>query len=205
MASIILGVKQVPESDDIFRGMRWGAILLVALAIGVAGYRMVRVDPASSVPAPSASVPADEPTAAPASTPPAAAAGSNTVPMPPVKTHAKRKPSHRSSAQHAVKADPGSKGRESSSAIGSQDDSSPAAAEENPAEQQAEAHIAQSKPSADPDAPPLPAEAAQPAASASAENAAASDSRGKRLLKAVGRFLHIGPKKPEMQAVRQPD
>ncbi len=35
----------MPLSDDVLRGLRWGAILLVGLAIGVATYRLVLEPP----------------------------------------------------------------------------------------------------------------------------------------------------------------
>lgn len=50
----------MPLSDDVLRGLRWGAILLAGLAIGVACYRLIQesppkvthVEPAQEVAAP---------------------------------------------------------------------------------------------------------------------------------------------------------
>ncbi|HLW75800.1 MAG TPA: hypothetical protein VKS01_02425 [Bryobacteraceae bacterium] len=45
----------MPLNDDVFRGLRWGAILLAGLAIGVLGYRLW-MEPPSTKPANSAPV-----------------------------------------------------------------------------------------------------------------------------------------------------
>jgi hypothetical protein len=53
--------------------------------------------------------------------------------------------------------------------------------------------------------PAQPNTAVGSAPAAGDNKSSALDSHAKRALKAVGRFLHIGEKKPESQAVRPPD
>jgi len=81
-------VQRMPLSDDVVRGLRWGAILLAGLAIGVAGYRLMQESPAKpasispAVEKPVIAVP-EKVVAKPENNRPAPATGSNTVPPPP--------------------------------------------------------------------------------------------------------------------------
>jgi len=79
-------MTRVPLSDDVLRGLRWGAILLAGLAIGVVCYRLMLESPPKPVSQPIQQVPAAPP-AAPAQKgriqPAEGAPGDRPVPSPP--------------------------------------------------------------------------------------------------------------------------
>lgn len=54
-------MTRVPLSDDILRGLRWGAFLLAGLAIGVVCYRLMNEAPPKPVAEPAHQTPAPVP------------------------------------------------------------------------------------------------------------------------------------------------
>ncbi len=190
------GVPRKPLSDDVLRGLRWGTILLAALAIGVAGYRLVRESPPkppheTSSPAPVAtpneksdSLPRAKGLDKPASKPMPLTSGSRPVPPPPSRAAKPvvANPPQGGSSDAALTSDPASK---------NQDDS---VTDEKPTGPSAE-------PADEKDADRSDAEKADPAESsgpaALSENASKPEARGKRWIKTVGKWLGIGRKDPQ--------
>jgi hypothetical protein len=82
-ATILWLMKDGAVNDEVIRGLRWGAILVAALALGVAGYRIAReVPPAQAAPRPDPAAVASNPTGeAPAKAP--ALPPTTPVPAPP--------------------------------------------------------------------------------------------------------------------------
>jgi hypothetical protein len=159
--------------EDVFRGLRLGAIVFAALLVGVAVYRIAReTAPAESTEQkPPEPVPAATTTAAPAA-----------VPAPPSRPQIRRHPV----GQKTV-----------------------AAASALPVETEPAAQPVDRVETADVKPEPEPSlEKTEAPAVVDTVNAAAADkkdTRGKRWVKAVGRFLHLSPKKDvEPSAVRQP-
>jgi hypothetical protein len=169
--------------DDIVRGLRVGSILLAAMLVGFAVYRMTH-EPATHEPVKN-EVATPTPEAAPAVTPApvvVSATSSGTVPPPPPRVQRKR------AAQSLVV------------------ETVPVA---RPVVQEAAAAAPEVKP--EPVATPVeekgtPAQTAEVKAEAEPgdDSTDAQQARSKRWVKAVGRFLHIGAKKDvPPQAIRQ--
>ncbi len=78
-------MTRMPLTDDVLRGLRWGAILLAGLAIGVALYRLLMESPPKALSEPAHQVPAAPPPAPKVRTVPAAdpAVAERPVPSPP--------------------------------------------------------------------------------------------------------------------------
>jgi len=185
----------MPLTDDVLRGLRWGAILLAGLAVGVAWYRLVRESPPkpaleTSAPAhvlPAAleeksdSLPAANPIDKPAKKPTLLTSGSRPVPPPPAR------------AARPVVASPPRTGSgdgvlTGESAFKNQDDSVTNERAAEPSADSADEKDADQSAGEKTDH----AESSSPAALS--ENGVKQEPRGKRWIKAVGRWLGIGRK-----------
>jgi hypothetical protein len=183
---MLLDVPRVPLSDDVFRGLRWGAILLAGLAVCVAGYRLVRESPpkpahetsALTPVAPvekSASLPAAKSIDKPAGKPVLLTSGSRPVPPPPsrVAKPVVANPPRAGSGDGVLTGEPASKNQDESAVI-----------VEKP-----------TGPSAEPvDEKDADQSAAEKSDSAESSNAAKQEGRPKRWIKAVGKLLGLGRK-----------
>jgi hypothetical protein len=189
-------VSRMPLSDDVFRGMRWGAILLAGLAICVAGYRLVRESPpkpahetSSSAPVlpsteheNSASPPPAKAIDKPANKPAFLTSGSRPVPPPPARAAKPpvANPPRTGSGDGVPAGEPASK---------NQDDSVPERLAEPSAGPADEKDADQSSAEKD--------DSASSGPGALTENATKPEARGKRWIKTVGRWLGIGRKDPQ--------
>jgi hypothetical protein len=194
------GVARTQWSDDVLRGLRWGAILLAGLAIGVACYRLVR-EPApkpphethSPAPVPpaaqhqkSGSVPSANGIGRPADKPALLTPGSRSVPPPPPLRGAdsvRANPPRAASGEGALIAEPVSKNEDESAVP---DEKPPEPFVEPVDEKDADQSAGEKTDSRESAGPP-----------ALDGNAAKQPGRGKRLIKAVGRLLGIGRKDPQ--------
>ncbi len=158
----------MPLREEIVRGVRAGSILLAVLLAGYAVYRVAREPGVAATKTPEpAAIPAEVP-AHPA-TSPLKANGPAIPPPPPPKN---RRPI-RAETQLSVIAE-------------SKPEPEPIVQDES--KDEAKSDLTESDPK------PEAAEVKQ-AAEPVAEDTAPSEGRGKKVLKAVGRFLHIGGKK----------
>ena len=169
--------------EEILRGIRLGAICFALLLVWLAAYRVLREGPAPDPLPQTQEVPPQA--APPAETP----SGSPLVPPPPPLVAPRRSASIRTAAKPVV-----------TESIPNTRVDTLAAPEEKAAEPIATEE--QEKEGPDPTAEKAEAVTSDPAGGVDNQK---SGNRGKRLLKAVGRFLHISPKKDlQGQAVRQP-
>jgi type IV secretory pathway VirB10-like protein len=185
----------MPLSNDVLRGLRWGAILVAGLAIGVAGYRVVREPPAKpALEAPSLApvLPAaeknDSPPSAKTVDKPAdkrslLTSGSRPVPPPPARAS---KPVIANPRQRPVEGEPAGEPATKNDDESAVADEKPGPSAE-PADEKDAGHGAAEKTD--------PAESSSPAALG--ENASKQEARGKRWIKTVGRWLGIGRKDPQ--------
>jgi hypothetical protein len=193
-------VPRMPLSDDVLRGLRWGAILLAGLAIGVAWYRLVRESPPkpahkTSKPAPilsgtpdekSGSLPSSKTIDKPAEKRSGLTSGSRPVPPPPARgaKPVSANPPRGGSGDAALTGEPASKNQDDS--VTDEKTTGPSAG-----------------PADDKDADRSGGEKADPAESsgpgALGESAAKQEARGKRWIKTVGKWLGIGRKDPSPQ------
>jgi len=180
--------RDMPLRDDIIRGARAGAILLALLLLAFAAYRVMR-EPAAVVEAPAA------PAAPEKHIPPPPAVvesgGRKSVPPPPPVSGVKRSGQRAPAQNLAIRSEAAPDSvvvKEEKAATGI---SEPVAAVEE--ERQNNLTKTALTTETEPD----------PASDASDSGLPSSQSRGRRMLKAVGRFLHIGPKKDlPQQAIR---
>lgn len=188
---ILLDVSRVPLSDDVFRGLRWGAILLAGLAVGVAGYRLVRESPSKpdheiASPAPvslaaplekSDSVPPAKTIDKPSDKRPFLTTGSRPVPSPPARAAKPvvASPPRGGPVEAAPTGEPASKNQDE-----------PAVIIEKPTGPSAE-------PADEKEADQSAGEKTDPAESSTA---AKQEGRPKRWIKAVGKLFGLGRKDP---------
>jgi len=173
----------MPLRNDILRGIRAGSILLVLMLIGYAAYRVMR-EPAAAVDVPSPQA-SEAPVVAPAHAPVVEPKGGNRpVPPPPPRAGSavrRAAPQNLTVTLPAAKVTP-IETAEEKAATGI---SEPVAAEE---ERQTS----------------LTNEPNEPVAASDADASLPAQGRGKRMMKAVGRFLHLGPRKDlTQQSIRQ--
>jgi hypothetical protein len=188
----------MPLSDDVLRGLRWGAILLAGLAISVAGYRLVRESPPkpaheASLPAPvvpsiedqnDASPPPAKTIDKPAKKPALSTLASRPVPPPPARAAKPGvvNPPRAGSGDGVMTGEPASKNQDDSV-----NDQAPAEPSAGPADDKdADRSPGQKVDLADSSGPP-----------ALGENASKPEARGKRWIKAVGKLFGIGRKDPQ--------
>ena len=167
--------------DDIVRGVRVGAILLAALLVGYTGYRLMR-EPAGVPDAPPPKVSAAPVHAPPAKPYPVSKAGGSVPPPPP---HG-AKDAHRIEQSAVVQTPAADPAPVEERAAAAGDTSVPAAAAEGEKQTsfQTDENSQADSQNGDTVAPPEP--------------------RGRRWLKAVGRFLHVGgPKDQTFQTTHQ--
>ncbi len=161
--------------QDIVRGLRIGTILLALMLLGYAGYRVMRESPPSGISPVTTAAPAPEPgprhIPAPVSSP-----GPSIPPPPPVKS----RPQLRTQTVENV----------AQSAVAPAPEAEIAAPEEVAPEPEK---------APDSNTPVVAAEPKLAASPVEGEDPVRPDSRGKKMLKAVGRFLHIGGKKDIQQ------
>jgi type IV secretory pathway VirB10-like protein len=181
-------MTRTPLNDDVLRGLRGGAILLAVLAIGIGGYRLMRESPPvppDPPPSPASAPPPRDTVEKPADEPSIPTTGSRPNPPPPP---ARAKPVRKNVSRHAstenvLNAEPFLKS-EDAPAVSNEKASATESADEKEVDRSAE-------------------KASDPGdlgcAPALNENAAKQESRGKRWIKAVGRWLGIG-KKPSAPA-----
>lgn len=192
-------VARTQLSDDVLRGLRWGAILLAGLAIGVAGYRLMRESPpkpahGTASPAPvspaaphqksGSASPADG-VGKPADKAALLTPGSRSVPPPPPARGANSvrvNPPGGGSGKGALTAEADSKNEDESVVT----DEKPPEPFVEPAEEKDADQSAGEKTDSGQSAGPAALD----------ENAAKQAGHGKRLIKAVGRLLGIGRKDP---------
>jgi hypothetical protein len=171
----------VPMRQDVLRGFRLGAVIFAAMLLGVAVFRITHGPHGSPAPDPALQS-SEVATTPPAETP--LREGPPVVPAPPplsrpqIRRHSARQATAVAEAVPAV----------STNAAPSPDET---AAPAEPA--QPESVVADTK------------DSTAPVVGASEEAAAIQESRRKRWAKAVGRFLHVTPKKDvQPSAVRPP-
>jgi|GEM_PF-6401774 len=169
--------------EDIVRGIRFGFILLATLLVAYAAYRVMREPAVAADPRPTEVSGPPSRTAAPPA--PQDADGPSLPPPPPrpVKM-ARPKPSQSVVAETAPVPQPAA-AQEETAAAGSNPEPATAAVEEKT------------------ETAPQTSETVEPQRLAD-DPAARPEPRSKRLLKAVGRFLHIGGHKDQQLSIRQP-
>jgi hypothetical protein len=158
----------MPLRQDIIRGARVGTILLALLIVGYAGYRVTHE--------PAGTVPAETPKAQTAPVKVPDMRYSNGPALPPPPPAKSRKPVRPPVAQTVV----------------AQTVDAAPAAEKEPAATHDEKAVEENSPSDVKESEPVEA-SAEPASPP--EDPAQPEARGRRWLKAVGRFLHLAPKK----------
>jgi hypothetical protein len=182
----------MPWSDDVLRGLRWGAILVAGLAIGVACYRVLHeAPPKPALETSSAVVPAtlqessdDLPTAKsidkPSAKPALSTLASRPVPSPPARAAkpVASNPPRSGSVEASPAGEPASRNEDDPVTI-----EKPAGSLVEPVDEKDTDHSAAGKD---------PAESPSPATLS--ESAPRQDARGKRWIKAVGRLFGIGRK-----------
>jgi type IV secretory pathway VirB10-like protein len=192
---MLLGVPRMPWSDDVLRGLRWGAILVAGLAIGVACYRVVHESPpnaaletsalASVSPAAtqenSDSLPSAKSIDKPAGKRALSTSGSRPVPAPPARAARPvvSNPPRVAPGDPALTGEPASKNEDDSVT-----DEKPAGPSAEMADEKDADHGAAEKTDSE--------ESSGPASTN--ENVPKQEARGKRWIKAVGRWLGIGRK-----------
>jgi len=168
--------------DDVVRGVRLGAVVLALVLACAIVYRVVYVVPAPAAQQPSAPTP--ESVAQVPPTYPDIPAPSSLVRPPPPSPSPSARPS-------SVRVVPARVSRATSAPL-SQPGVEAAAAPEPPIPLAPLSSIER----AEPEPPPVqPAEAASADSTEPERIAPPAESRGKKMIKAVGRFLHIGAKK----------
>jgi len=172
----------MPLREDILRGVRVGSILLAVLLVGFAGYRVMR-EPAGTVPTrapePRSAAPAPTPHVVPSTSGPA-------IPPPPPPKNRKAR------SQPPVQ-----------SALAETTPSEPVAPVEQPVADvyKSDSPVAETEEKA----APVVAEQKSEPPPAVDDGTDSQDGRGRRWLKAVGRFLHVGKKDAtSQQSIRQP-
>jgi type IV secretory pathway VirB10-like protein len=177
-------------SEDILRGLRLGALLLIGLAVGVAAYRMTRQGPADfppPAPEPEAQAPAQSfhlPTFGSTFSDPA----KGVPPPPPVGGDPRRAVRRKPAATTAP---------EQPQAAAVPDATADAASDNSPAAEPAAEENAASEAAKE--------DAGAPDQSSNSDVDDKNPGRGKRFLKAVGRLFHIGNKKDAAgQSMRPP-
>jgi hypothetical protein len=186
----------MPLSDDVLRGLRWGAILLAGLAIAVACYRVVHESPpkpAHETPSPapalrtseqekSDNLPTVKPIDKPAKKPALLTLGSRPVPAPPARAAKPgvANPPRVGSSDGPPAAEPALKNQDDESAVTDEKPTGPSA---EPDDKDADQSAGEKTDHAESSSP-----------AALTENAAKPEMRGKRWIKAVGRLFGIGRK-----------
>ena len=179
--------------EEVSKGVRFGSMILAAMVAGVAGYRFVHTAHAAPPPPeiarpapPAAPIPAPAPDPAPAPISGAVGSKDTTVPPPPAPGAHRNRPA-------APRATPAPVAEAIVTPV-----ETPAVPEEKP--------VAPATPAAREEKPVAATEVIAPqSAPASAEQAddPKAPPRGKRVLKAVGHFLHIGKKDADPQSPKQ--